>query len=298
MNRTFTLLVLLAAVFLTGCLDYESRIQVRPDGSGYLIETMKFDNKMMAFIQQMASDMQDEDNDTDSEENFFDEEELRARSAEYGEGVTYVSGHAIDEGGKEGYTVTYAFTDITKLKVGKKSVTRSMKNDEKNMEESMESTEAHHPGGGADGESPLEKISFSFSRGNPSMLTFSLLSKEDMEEFREEKQSRQAKTEKTESDSLAAEMALTMLRPMMQGMRIRFVIEPLGTITGTNANHRDGSQITLFDMEFDKLLDHAESARTLMSSDEGPETAEELETFLKNTPGIRGQTGEVWVKFE
>lgn len=293
MNKLFPLLVVLTVFCLTGCLDYESRIQVKPDGSGHMVETLKFDNTMMDFIKNMASSMSDGEETTASateEEPVFNEQELREKSSKYGEGVTYVSGHAIKEDGKEGYTATYAFTDITKLTVGKESLTSTLSE----AESSSSSEDGSQPGPG--GDSPLDKLNFSFSKGSPSVLTFNLLPKEDIEHALSTEP--EPKQKETEEDSLAAEMALTMMKPFIKGLRIRFIVEPVGTIVGTNANHRDGSQITLLDMDFETMLQNAEATRMLMDENTRPTNAEEFDAFLTKTPGMKSQTGDVWIKFE
>lgn len=290
MNKLFTLLVVLTGFCLTSCLDYESRIQVKPDGSGQMIETLKFDNSMIEFIKNMASEMSDGEQqlDNDSEqEPIFNEQELREKSSKYGEGVTYVSGHAIKEGDKEGYTATYAFTDITKLTVGKESLTSTL------SETESSSSEGENPPGPG-GDSPLDKLNFSFSKGSPSVLTFNLLPKEDIQRAI----NTEPKQKETEEDSLATEMALTMMKPFIKGLRIRFIVEPIGSIIETNANHRDGSQITLLDMDFETMLENAQATRMLMDENTRPANAEEFDAFLTKTPGMKGQTGDVWIKFE
>ena len=56
----------------------------------------------------------------------FNEKDARARAAKMGEGVRFVSSRKITVEGMEGQEATYAFSDMTKLKLNEKPETPSM----------------------------------------------------------------------------------------------------------------------------------------------------------------------------
>ncbi len=147
------------------------------------------------------------------------------------------------------------------------------------------------PGPGVD---PFDKLDFTFTQGSPSVLNFNLLSAEDIQQFTNTELS-----EPAVQDSMSSELGLSLIEMYVQDAHIRFIVEPLGTIVETNASYRDGSHITLLDIDFTTLLKNPQKAPYLpMLMSIKQKNFEEYNTFLTETPGIKGQTGDIWVKFE
>lgn len=274
---TVRLLLLLASIVcLTSCLDYETRIQVRPDGSGQIIETALFSKKAIAFMKNLRSKEEKQDKPF----SLFDEEKQREKVSKYGEGVTYVSGKTIEKNGMEGYTVTYAFTDINTLALSKNSLQDNMRGGTSNNREEHEEDD------------PADKFHFSFTKGSPATLVISALP-EHVEENNDD-----IVESDTTGDSDASEMAMAMLKPFMEGMKVRILVEPQGTITKTNAHFVEGSTITVMSLDLDKVLESEENTKRLFKEGTPKDKKANWNALMKDIPGVQGQIGEIQVQFK
>lgn len=272
MTKSLALLLLVSAFCLTGCLDYESRIQVKPDGSGVLIETLKFNRETAEFLRQMKT------GESTSMFSAFDENELREKAARFGEGVVYVSGKKIEENGRVGYVAVYAFSNINKLTVGQKSVS------DKLGDETAETGMKYN--------NPADEFRFNFTRGTPATLSLSVFSEDELQQETDEEPSMSVAL----SDSLQ-DSYLRMMKMFLQGMKMRFLLEPQGTIVRTNADHVDGSVITLLSLDFDELIRDDKALKTLVEQSKRPATMKQLQELISGVPGIKAQFGDVQVQF-
>lgn len=275
MTKILALVLLVTALCLTSCLDYESRIQLKPDGSGVLIETMKLNRETAAFLQQLKAS-----GDTTAMFSFFDEKELREKATRFGEGVVYVSGKKIEEDGRVGYVAVYAFSNIEKLTVGQKSVS------EKLGDEAAET--------GMRYSNPADEFRFSFSKGSPATLKFSVFSEDQLQTPQEEPDMATSL-----SDSLQ-DSYLRMMKTFLKGMKMNFLLEPQGTIVKTNAAHVNGSVITLLSLDFDELIRDDNALKTLVAKGTSarPTTMKQLQELIGSVPGIKAQFGEIQVQFK
>jgi hypothetical protein len=74
-------------------------------------------------------------------------------------------------------------------------------------------------------------------------------------------------------------------------------IEVEGVVVQTNATHREGSRITMMELDFGKLLEMPE--KLLQFSQLEPETLEDAKKFMKDLPGIKAEMNkEVMIKFK
>lgn len=282
MSKVFTFFLLASVFCLTGCLDSETRIKVQPDGSGHVVETMKFSKKAIAFLKNLRSKEEKQEKPF----SLFDEEELREKASRYGEGVSYVSSKEIKEDGMEGYTVTYAFTDINKLLISKNSL-------KKNLQGNKGAVDSEEGEQGEQEEDPSDKFSFSFTKGSPSTLVCSLLSKQ-------EKDDNSVEIDETdnEKDEDASEMAMAMLKPFMEGMKVRFLVEPQGTIVKTNATFVEGSTITLMAIDLDEVFKNEEKTKQFFKEGNPRDKKTNWNEIIKDIPGVKGQVGEIQVQFK
>ena len=122
MKRLLQLSLLISALLiLNGCIDVQTRINVNKDGSGTIRETMLLSRETVMMLQGFKSGFGDSAKSKD-DIDLFKENELRKKAADYGSGVTYVSGEKISKDGQEGYTVLYKFKDINKLRMNENQV--------------------------------------------------------------------------------------------------------------------------------------------------------------------------------
>ena len=78
---------------------------------------------------------------------------------------------------------------------------------------------------------------------------------------------------------------LPMMQQMFIDMRISMSVEVVGKITATNAANKEGSRVTLLDVDFNKIL--ADPAKMkAMTKIKDPNSAE-AKAFLKTIPGMK-----------
>ena len=198
---------------------------------------------------------------------------LRQRT--FGEGVEYVSGKAISNSSKEGFSAVYSFTDINKLKI----------NENPNSKIPLEAIEDQD-----EGDIEEELVQFQFTKGNPSELRINFM--EDQEQDTEDKD-----TAVSETDSSLSDTTFNQVINLMKDMRISLAVEPSGTITETNAIHKEGNRITLFDIDFNELLKDPAKIEQLKKT--APQDFENFKDIIKDIPGIKIELNQpLIIKFE
>ncbi len=260
MQKIFTkvVLFLFTVVLFTGCLEVDTTIHLNKDGSGTLEESVLMSSQVIEMISAFAASFDSTSADTASF-SLFKEDQLIADTAKYGSGVKYVSGQEVKKEGKEGYNVVYAFKNINDLKI----------NQNPNSKIDMEGVEFEE-------DTVNEFLHFEFEQGNPSQLTIKLPSLNDQDV------SNEVTTEDTTSTSTEG---MDELLKLMKGMRISLALDVNGNITKTNASYVKGSSITLFDINFNDLLDNPEKLKIFKQ--QNPKNLEEIKKIVENLPGVK-----------
>ena len=282
-------LILLSMV---SCLQIDTLIKVKPDGSGTIEETFMMSKEVVQLMKGMVGQMmegmaesgkgppakQPEQKQAMESFNLFDEAKLKQEAGAKGEGVTYVSGKKIATDAFEGYRAVYAFADINKLKLNQ------------NPSDSVPSDPS-----GSGSENKEEHVTFHFTKGAPATLIVKLpeekpVKKDDAAESAEA-------PEPSPVEKQQSEMMLAQMKQMFKGMKIAMAIEVEGAVVQTNATHREGSRITMMELDFGKLLEMPE--KLLQFSQLEPETLEDAKKFMKDLPGIKVEMNkEVMIKFK
>lgn len=277
---------------LVGCLQADTLIKVKPDGSGTIEETFMMSKEvvglMTGMMEQMTEGMAEPGEEPPAEQpeqkqvkdafKLFDEAKLKQEAGAKGEGVTYVSGKAISTDTFEGYSAVFAFADINKLTLNQ------------NPSDSVPSDPSANGS-----EKKEEYVTFHFTKGAPATLMVKLPEEKPV------KKDDAAKSAETPEPSAAeqqeAEMMLAQMKTMFKGMKIAMAIEVQGAVVQTNATHREGSRITLMELDFGKLLEMPE--KLTQFSQLQPETLEDAKKFMKDLPGIKAEMNkEVTIKFK
>ncbi len=260
MQKTITkfVLFLLTAVLFTGCLEVNTTIHLNKDGSGTLEESVLMSSQVIEMISAFAASFDSTGTDTASF-SLFKEDQLIADTVKYGSGVKYVNGKEVKQDGKEGYNVVYAFNNINELKI----------NQNPNSKIDMEGVEFEE-------DTAHEFLHFDFVQGNSSKLTIQLPSMNDQDV------SNEAVAEDTAASSTEG---MDELLKLMKGMRIVLTLDVNGNIGQTNASYVDGSSITLFDINFDELLENPEKLK--MFKQQNPKNLEEIKKIVENLPGVK-----------
>lgn len=282
MNRTIiSLYILIASLYFIGCVETETVIKLKPDGSGTLHETFLMSKmikkQMKSMFESMAEGLgSDTAPDPGSGFDIYKENELRDKAKQMGAGVTFVSGEPYETDKAEGFKVVYAFDDINNLIINQNPGESMPSADDKGKKEVIK-----------------EHVTFKFSKGKISTLA-----------IKSPKSSGQPlKEPKQKNDSIRnigkdiPEENLDQVKQMFDGMRVAMAIEIDGELIKTNATHVEGNRIVVMDMDFGKLLQAPESFKKFARIN--PKTVEDAKKLVKNVPGIKVDLNEkIEIKFK
>jgi hypothetical protein len=192
---------------------------------------------MDAFAKGMGATGGGEVKETKDEKKPFSPAELAEKTKDLGEGVTFVSADEIKTPAAEGVRVTYAFRDINKLYVNPKPGAAT----------GMEGA----------GRSGRNAMTFRFERKGDRAILIAVLPPNA-----DKKTDASPAPSSTDID----EQQLAMLKQMFKGMHLGLTVEVDGRIISTNSAFPSGNRVTLFDLDFDPLLEKPETLKALNSS--------------------------------
>ena len=248
--------LLLPLTIFTGCLQVDTTVKLNKNGSGTIEEIVMMSSMVVQMMNQFMNSMPDSSGEK-QEFKLFKEDELKDKASNYGDGVKYVSGKEISKDGWEGYKAVYSFKDINKLRMDT--------DPNKKVELDEGGTEVEN-----------DYFSFRFKPGNIAEL---IIDRPDVS-MNEETESDERDSEDTQNHQLDDNIV-----KMMDGMRIKISLKPEGNIIKTNASYVDGSEVTLIDLDFSKLLKNKESLERLKKNP--PKSLNEMKEIVKNIPGMK-----------
>lgn len=246
-----------AAVALasTGCLRATYTLNLKPDGSGTIHQTMA----MTAVAKGQASMMMGGDGGS----LMPTDEKLRAAAAEMGKGVRFVSSTPYKTNGFDGVTAVYAFDDIRTLSL-------SM---DKMMAAGMNTPAAE--------KAPDAEVKLSFARaanGTTLKLMLPPLPKPTPEE---EAQARDAAAKAGVPAAMPPE-AEAMMKQLLNGLLVEVALNVEGTIVSTNAPYREGNKLVLLQLDGAELLKGGLNMGQMMNMSGG-----NVQEQLLKTPGVK-----------
>lgn len=269
MNALRLLLALVAAFLFSGCLQVDSVVSVKSDGSGTVTQNVTMSKKA---IEQIASIAQGfggkKDGAKQKSFDLLDEAKLKAAAAKMGNGVTFVSVKKISTEESSGYVVVYAFKDINTLKVNQ------------NPSDAIPDF-----GGAGKKEEKFEFMTFTFTKGSPASLVINTPGG-----------AIKPRKEKDGISDADAEKGIKMAQQMFKDMKLTIAVQVEGTIAETDAEHVAGNRITMAEMDFNKLLADPAKLKELTKAEPG--SFEEAKRLMKGVNGIKVETkSAVKVKF-
>jgi len=301
MKRFFyTTLSILMVVFLSGCIQDNIVIHIKPDGSGTIEETSLLSNSMIDIMESITGGMAgsvnqkvDQDNkdaakgDPKKEEKKIHDEimaklvkDAADRAETFGAKVKFISAKPVKTDTGSGYTAIYAFQDINLVKVNQNPSEKvDLQGAEKN-----------------DSSSKQESLLFKFTKGSPSRLVVTFPAKKDVAG---DKSSAPDSTKDIEgkSNRESDAQSMEMTKKLFQDMKLRISLQFEGTIVNTNATFRDGSTVTLMEMDFGKIINNAKLFNQLAAAK--PQSIEETKALVKSIEGLKIETNNpVTVEFK
>jgi hypothetical protein len=259
------------SMFLSGCLQVNTTVNLNNDGSGTIEEVFVMKTEVINMMKEFAMAF-----DSTKSEGFeiFNENELREKAAKFGEGVTYVSGELVKKDNYEGYKVIYSFKDINKIKLNPSPEDKvPMGNDLGEVEE----------------ESVDDLLKFNFKKGNPSTLVIDF-PKPQMEDKLE--------TEETTEfeDSTFSQEAEQKMIEMFDGMKMALYFNFKDGIDETDASFVNGSEVTLMEVDFSEIIKNKEVFKKFQGVK--PETMDEFKEVVGDLEGIKIEFKEqITIKF-
>ncbi len=267
MNRVKLVLAVLVGILTSGCMQISQEVQVNRDGTGMMVETVKFSPSAMEIIKGFTQSMMDLEEGKSgqkkiSRENFFPEEQFKEKAKQMGEGVEFLSREVKEfKKGMVGYVATYKISSIDKFILNPREEEQMMKKPGTNT-----------------------PITFRFNKGKRSS------SLQIRQHFAEDEKKEEEKIEKEarekEESTQANEKQLAQLIKMMKGMRMQIVIECGEEIETTNADWWDKNRIILLDFDAEQLLSHPDKLQ-MLSQMEKPKIKEDFKKLLQGIEGIK-----------
>ncbi|HMD36429.1 MAG TPA: hypothetical protein VKH42_15740 [Vicinamibacterales bacterium] len=245
--------LLICGVVCSGCFQSTTLLVVKADGSGTIEQRTIVLTAALAQMRQLAALGGRSAATIDP----LSEDQARALAASLGQGVSLVSTNAIKTAEGEGRESTYAFTDVSQLRVSEQP-------------QAPPDIAARSPALSPD----APKVSFSLAHpdnGNAvlhiNVPVPSLFASPDGS----------GGINPTVIDQLQA------LKVVLAGAHLVLAAEPAGAIVATNSLWRDGGRVTLLEIDLDRLLaDPAFVARVRAAKTTG-----EVKAVLKDAPGLK-----------
>lgn len=240
----------------TGCIRATYTLNLKPDGSGTIHQTMA----MTSMAMQQASMMAGE-----SGSLIPDPEKLREAADGMGEGVRFVSSSPYKEAGFDGVTAIYAFDDIRTLAL-------SM---DKMMAGAIDSPMSE---GASDAE-----LKLAFARG-PNATSLTLMMPPIPEPSAEDRAQAEAAAKQAGMPQEMPPEAEAMMKTMLNGLLFEVALNIEGTIVSTNAPYQDGNKIVLLQLNGTELIKGGLNMGQMMNMSTGMGSLEER---LRKTPGVK-----------
>ncbi len=270
MKRVLNLyLAFFALVLLSGCIEFNLKVELNPDGSGTITEEVLFSRKFMNMMESFAQ-MNGEKKDKD-DFDLLNMNDLKKKAIDYGEDVELVKAEKLERKTMSGYSAVYKFNDINKLKVDDDPTSK--------MPDDL-------PGQDKDpGKNPF---TFTFTKGNPSSLIIHM--NKDVDEM-------MGDFGNDEEAGDENDMMLEQMKEMLREMKTSIILEIDGDIVKTNATYLKDNKITLIDIDFGKILDQPGKFDELKKLK--PKSFKEAKDFFSDVPGIKIEFNEdLEVKFK
>lgn len=256
----------MATLFLTGCVEYGLTVKINKDGSGEIVEDMLLASQIVNMAKAFSSD----GDNTIS----LTEENQKSKAFTFGKGVVFSSFEEIKTEAKEGYKTVYTFTDINDVLISENMFNETIEEFAKDEDEDDEDE--------SDDEDDDNFFRFEYNSRKKGALTIMNGFAEAINKANKEIADDDSDDEEN-YDAKNIDQELAMAKSFLKGMRFYTKVE-FDNIKNSNVPF-ENNQITLFEIDMDKLLAQPELFKDLMKDGD-----KEISNFLNNKKKIDGVT--------
>lgn len=254
-HRITSLLALAGGFLLSSCIEESTVIKVSRDGSGIIHErSYSGASDSIDIFPGLSGDKEGEKEPAEKETKLPSEDALREYAKTLGTGVTFTSVKAsTNKKGWNGYEIVYNFEDINTV--------RYMRNTPKPDE--ADAAEAADPDKETDKKDDEFTATFAMKDGK---LSITMVREGFQKPQSTPVQTPDSPTIDPYGDTTGpapANISITppmmneeMVKAMTKGMRMGLFLQVNGEIAETNATHRNGNLITLFNADLGTLLEN------------------------------------------
>jgi hypothetical protein len=250
--------IALLSFCMTGCLEFEILVKVKPDGSGTVEQTVLVNKAIIEEMKETAASIGAGQDTSAKEFNLIDREKLLQEAKSMGKDVRFVRAEPLTTSDQEGYVAYYEFEDINTLTLNQNPSGRTPMAKE------------------ADPSAAEEPVTFSLRPGQPATLTIRMPEKGFAPDTSAAQESR---SESNDASGLA------MMMELMKGFRMAIAVQIEGKLLDAQATYVDGNRITLLEVDFEQLTRDANRFAELTKQQ--PQSVEEAKKMLKGIPGIK-----------
>jgi hypothetical protein len=239
--------LLLGAVTCAGCFQMTTVLKVKADGSGTLVHRMVYSTRALAQMRSFGGRA----GGTPAVDP-LSEVQAQSLAAAIGPGVSYVASTPISVAGGQGREATYAFSDVTQLRIstqpaappGMSINTPTFKTDAETVTFSL----THDPNGNAILHIHVPEPNFLDALG-----------------------------------SKGAASQIPMIKTLLGGAHVLLMVEPDGAIVRTSSPYVEGPRVTLLEVDLDEVLkDDALIARLQAAT-----TQDEAKAAVRAAAGVK-----------
>jgi hypothetical protein len=267
MRRLAVVLVAALSALSAACFQSETVIRVKADGTGTIEQTNLANKEMLGMAAGMAKQAVENAGgatggtapNMDNLGDLFDEAKIREQASSFGLGVRFVSSAPLAQNGLTGVKATFAFDDVRLLNLNNRQ--------------------------GGSGATPTPQLRFDLEKPvgeGPTLLRIRL--PQGARSSADPPAETAAPATPAQRPDLPPE-ALAMVRTMFKGARVDVAVEVDGAIVTTDAPKRDGSRVSIFALDFERLLSDPSKFSALQGLKPGTDFATARKA-LEGVPGV------------
>jgi len=251
--------VVATAALAAGCLQANTLVKVKADGSGTIEQTVFISQQAIGMLGAMGK-MGEQKEDMPTPDDFFNEAKFREAAGRLGPGVTFVSMQPLTAEGMKGVKATYSFSDITQVRV-----------DQGQSVPGMPGQEAQESGG--------QPITFQLQeQASGAAMTITMP--------QPGAGSQKAETPPEQAQQIPPEM-MGMMQMLLKGMKVRVAVEVEGKILKTDAAYHTDNTVTLFEVDMDTLMQDPAMMQSLQGKLRPGASPQELQAALSGMKGVK-----------